>query len=206
MLPHHVRSLFAVIALLAIIGCVSHDSHVRPETSPATVQKQEADPVGQWLMGLEFSLAVAMNDAQNPILPDDDLISGFQKHRATFEQLHQMIVTDSKLHRVDVDWTDPRDSKDAGVPPERITQYRQLLQEVGCRRGFCAYPGRPGMYFISGAQGMVVSSLTKGYCYFEGTPDFLVTNTATYRPKHSVDSYEVFRHIEGHWYVYFDSD
>jgi hypothetical protein len=149
---------------------------------------------------------LAVNNAQNPILPDEDLIAAFRKHRATFEQLQQMIAADSALHRVDDDWTDPTTPKDAGVSPERMAQYRQLLTEVGCRRGFCAYPGRPGIYFISAAQGTVVSSLTKGYYYFEATPPLLVTNTSAYSPENGVDSYEVFRPIEGHWYVYFQRD
>jgi hypothetical protein len=187
---------------MAAVGCTLHDYHRSTEGLATKVQKQEIDPIGERLLALEWSLLVAVNDAQNPILPDEDLIAEFQKHRATFEQLQQMIATDSTLHRVDNDWTDPS----PGVSPERIAQYRQLLQEVGCRRGFCAYPGRPGMYFISAAQGTVASSLTKGYYYFEGTPPLLVTNTSAYSPKNGVDSYEVFRPIEGHWYVYFESN
>jgi hypothetical protein len=198
--------MFIAVALVAAVGCVSHDYHHSTKGLATKVQKQETDPIREWFVTLEWSLLVAVNNAQNPILPDEDLIAAFRKHRATFEQLQQMIAADSALHRVDDDWTDPTTPKDAGVSPERMAQYRQLLTEVGCRRGFCAYPGRPGIYFISAAQGTVVSSLTKGYYYFEATPPLLVTNTSAYSPENGVDSYEVFRPIEGHWYVYFQRD
>jgi hypothetical protein len=137
---------------------------------------------------------------------DEGLIATFQKHRETFEKLHQMITADSNLHRVDYDWTDPGDPASVGVSPERIEEYRHLLQDVGCRRGFCAYPGRPGIYFISAAHGLVVGGGSQGFYYSERTPNPLVTNTAAYYPTQQPDSYTVFRHIDGHWYVYFEVD
>jgi hypothetical protein len=146
---------------------------------------------------------MAAEDAKNPILPDEDLMASFQKHRATFELLQQMIATDSKLHRVDEDWTDPRNPRDAGVTPSRIAEYRRLLTEVGCRRGFNAFTWHKGIYFILAAKGTVVNSQDQGYYYYEDTPSPVVTNTATYRAKQTADSYKAFRHIDGHWYVYY---
>ncbi len=152
----------------------------------------------------EFDRAIAAQDAKYPILSDAALIAAFDRHRATFEQLHEMIVSDSKLHRVDEDWTDPAVPAEAGVSPGRVAEYRRLLEAIECRRGFAAYPARPGIYFISGCHGLAVAGSTKGYCYLEAAPAASVTNTATWRPAHAGDDYEVFRHIEGHWYVYFD--
>jgi len=113
-----------------------------------------------------------------------------------------MIAADQSLHRVDEDWADPPDA----VSADRLDAYRRLLKDVGCRRGFCAYPGRPGVYFISAARGVVAGSTTQGYYYFEGVPPLLVTNTAAYTPKPDEYSYEVFRLIEGHWYIFYEVD
>jgi hypothetical protein len=178
---YHIRKLAIAFMMIVMVGCASK----------ATLEMSEAE---KW---------EAADEAKNPILPDEDLIAAFQQHRATFELLLRMIAADSKLHRVDCDWTDPQNPKDAGVSPERISEYRQLLDEVGCHRGFEVFPARPGIYFISAAQGTVVNSLTKGFYYFEGTPDTIVTNTETYIPKAQEYSFEIFRHIDGHWYVYF---
>jgi hypothetical protein len=191
---HHFCNLVITVAMICLMGCASHNK----QGSTAAIQNTDANDA--------FSRWIADQSAKYPMLSDEDLIAAFQKHRATFEQLRQMIATDSKLHRVDVDWTDPSDPKDAGVSTTRIIQYRQLLDESGCRRGFEASPAQPGIYFISSALGTVASSLTKGYYYSEEPPESVVTNTMTYSPTHPEDSYEVFRHIDGHWYIYFNKD
>ena len=137
---------------------------------------------------------------------DGNLIAVFQGHRAVFDQLLGMIKKDSGLCRVDCDWTAPTNPQDVGVNPERIKDYRQLLDEIHCHRGFEAFPARPGIHFISVTRGVVAGGLAKGFYYFEGTPDCLVTNTDTYRPKPNEYSYEIFRPIEGHWYIYLEVD
>jgi len=179
----HIRhALFGSMIILA--GCASHDQSAQ--------------------QAAEFSRIIAEGDANHPILPDDVLISAFQQHHSTFEELRQMIATDSKLHRVDEDWTDPKDPAEVGISPERIAEYRRLLAEVGCSRGFIAYPTRPGIYFISGARGLVVAGSTKGYCCLESALPLVVTNTETYSPPHAGDDFEVFRPIEGHWYIWYE--
>jgi hypothetical protein len=188
---HHIYNLAITTAMVCVIGCASQ----KKQSSPVTINNPDA--------GAAFLRLIAAEDAKNPILPDDDLIASFQKHRTTFEQLQQMIATDYKLHRVDEDWTDPRDAKDAGISPSRIAEYRRLLTEVGCRRGFDAFTWHKGIYFISAAQGTVVASQDQGYYYYEGTPDPVVTNTASYRAEQTLDSYKAYRHIDGHWYVYY---
>jgi hypothetical protein len=205
--------LFCALVLLA--GCASHQqpapapvltvtrqSRLGTSTSPP-LESQSMD-LRQWLMAAEFSFAIAAGDAQHPIWPDDLLIAAFRQHRSTFEELRQMILADSRLRRVDEDWTDPRDPTTIGVSPERIATYRRLFSEVGCGRGFGADP-TGGIDFISGSSGLVVAGASKGYCYLESPPSLTVTNTATYRPPHATEDYKVFRPIEGHWYLYFSS-
>ena len=180
--------------MVCLIGCTSRTKH----DAPAATQNPDA--------GAAFLKMVADEAAKNPILSDDVLIAQFQKHRVTFEQLQEMIATDSKLHRVDEDWTAPKDPSDAGVSPSRIAEYRQLLMEVGCRRGFETFPSHSGIYFISAAQGTVAASQDQGFYYCQSTPDPVVTNTASYRAEQTAASFKVYRHIDGHWYIYYARD
>jgi hypothetical protein len=185
------------------VPTVAPQSRLETATSPP-LESQTMD-LRQWLMAAEFSFAIAAGDAQHPIWPDDFLIAAFRQHRSTFEELRQMILADSRLRRVDEDWTDPRDPATIGISPERIAEYRRLFAEVGCGRGFAKYNWRPGIYFISAATGMAASGgYLKGYCFLQTAPVSIVTNTATYMPPHVADDYEIFRPIEGHWYIYFE--
>lgn len=142
---------------------------------------------------------------RNSVPSDEDLIATFHYRRAEFDRLLQMIIADTKLYRIDCDWTDPKEPIEAGVSPERIAEYRRLLDDVGCHRGFEAFQ-RQGIHFIAAARGLVTGGSSKGLYYFAGAPPLVVTNTATYSQKPQEYSYEVFRHIEGHWYVFFESD
>ncbi len=157
-------------------------------------------------MGTEFDLVIAAGDLKHPILSDNLLIDSFHHNRSTFAKLHEMITADSALHRVDEDWTDPANPAEIGISPDRIAEYRRLLVQVGCNRGFAAYPARPGIYFFSGTSGLSIAGSTKGYCYLEIAPNLVVSNTATYVPSDNSDSYRIYRPIEAHWYVYFERD
>jgi hypothetical protein len=136
---------------------------------------------------------------------DEALVQDFYRHREVFHDLVEMISSDKKLYRVDEDWTEPRDPSGVGVSKERIAQYRRLLRRIGCRRGFIAYPTRPGIFFVRSTKGLATGGASHGICYLEVPPVSVVTNALSYRPNHT-NSYEVFRHIEGRWYVYSEYD
>lgn len=146
-----------------------------------------------------FGRADLAEGAYHPILPDAALIASFHEHRSTFEQLRQMIETDSKLHRVREDRTDPKDPAEAGVSPERNAEYRRLLRVIGCPAGLVASPRRHEIYFDSGHYNLLIAAAKKGYCYLKNPPPSTVTSTSELRVG---DDEQVFRHIEGHWYIY----
>lgn len=154
-------------------------------------------------MAETFAAFIAANDAKYPILPDKDLIARFKNNQPTLNKLVAMIHEDPKLYRVDEDWTFPHNIKDADLSGQRLQQYRQLLHSINCDRGFAAYPTRPGIYFISGSTGLAVSGRTKGFYYNEHPPTNVVQKIDTYRPT-STRAGEVFRHIDGPWYIYMD--
>jgi hypothetical protein len=176
---------------LLMAGCASHEISPQQPANKATAK--------------DFEAAIAAMNARDHILSDKILIQKFQKNRSIFEKIRQMIATDPELHRVDEDWTDPKNPAEVGVSTERIAEYRRLLAKVGCRRGFDNYPASDGIYFISGTSGLAIAGTTKGYCYLESTPKSIVRNTETYKSPEADDEYTIFRPIEGHWYLYFES-
>jgi hypothetical protein len=135
--------------------------------------------------------------------PDDILLASFFKHRNEFEELHRMAAADTNLLRVDASRTDPPDAASAGVSPRRVATYRKLLNRVGCPGGLMAFPARPGIRFIASSRGLLNRGSSKGFCYLEPPPAETVTNTDTDKSLKS-GPYEVYRHIEGHWYLFFE--
>jgi hypothetical protein len=136
---------------------------------------------------------------------DESMLKQFENNRQDFERLIEMISSDKVLYRVDKDWTDPSDPKQVGISDQRIAEYRALLRKVGCSRGFIAYPTRPGIYFVVSARGLATGGASQGICHLDIAPESLVSNTTSYKPN-SADSYQVFRHIDGRWYIYFEYD
>jgi hypothetical protein len=189
--------MFLYIRIVLLFGTILLAGCVAGDKTPQQSSKDKESA--------EFDAAIAAMNAKKPILSDEILIRKFQRNRSTFEELRQMIVADSQLYRVDDDWTDPSNTATVGVSPKRIAEYRRLLAEVGCGRGFAHYPGVPGVEFISGTKGLAIAGESKGYCYFDSPPASVVMNTATYKPANNDEDYKVFRPIEGHWYIYFES-
>jgi len=156
-----------------------------------------------WLIILA---AVCLVGCEDRHASDDKLIATFNKHKSTLEKLRQMVANDSGLHRVDYYWTEPKDPATVGVSPARIKEYRDLLKSVGYRRGFMAWPTRPGVYFISSARGTGLGGGSdKGYCFLPSAPESVVTNTAVFRFG-AAETYRIYRHLEGGWYIYFRYD
>lgn len=71
-------------------------------------------------------------------------------------------------------------------------------------RGFEHFDGKPGIIFIASCVG-TMSGSTKGYYFSNVTPNPLVKDLDSYRPVPN-RGYEAYRHIEGSWYLIFESD
>ncbi len=134
---------------------------------------------------------------------DQQLLSNFARHKATFNELSRMALTDKNLSRVDYDWTDPSDTQKVGVSPERITKYRSLLESIGLHRGFSS-DGVHSIEFISYGQGSAMSSDEfKGYMYLMTPPKQVLSSLDRCQPDEK-NGVEAYRHIEGHWYLYYE--
>lgn len=132
---------------------------------------------------------------------DAVLLKTFRDKRATFEELLTMIQADRGLERVADSWTHPDPPR---ISPERLSKYRQNLKSIGCDQGFEHFTGKPGIIFIASSVG-TMSGSTKGYYYNEAVPNALVKDLDFFRSQ-TGRSYEVFRHIEGSWYLIYQND
>lgn len=134
---------------------------------------------------------------------DRQLLDNFKRHRATFNELAQMTQIDKSLARVDYNWTDPSDPQKIGVSPARIARYRSLLESVGLHRGFYTH-GLADTEFIAYGQGSAMSSDTfKGYMYLATPPKLVLRSLDECQPD-AKNGTEAYRHIEGHWYLYYE--
>lgn len=150
---------------------------------------------------------------------DTTLIERFEKHRAEFEALRQMVQSDQGLVRVDDTWTKPEDPTTIGVTAARIADYRARFRALGIPRGFQAYGGPDHILFLAWVQGITVAGSAKGYAWCEKTPDDVVpdldaaweANHQEYLKKNRQQSnhwekhLDLYRHIEGKWYLHFQN-
>jgi hypothetical protein len=150
---------------------------------------------------------------------DQSIIANFQKHREDFEKLTEMVIHDMKLKRLDMTWSAPADPSTIGITPERVAEYRRIFRELGIRRGFSAYGDRSIIHFVAHAEGLSVAGHAKSYTWCDSTPEELVDSIDRFRIEkseeyrqyleHKTKSFQkhrnVFRHIEGNWYLEYDS-
>lgn len=131
---------------------------------------------------------------------DEIMLAHFAKNRASFETLQQMAIKDSKLNRVDDNWTDPENPEEIGVSVERIRTYRELCLKAGIPRGFNQYSRHPGIEFNYWLQGSIVSdSHTKGFLYATKPPKPI------FKTLNTLGSHQNgFRHIQGNWYLFYE--
>lgn len=135
---------------------------------------------------------------------DREMLTHFQRHRATFDHLAGMVQADKRLKRVDYNWTDPADPRQVGVSPARISEYRRLLDSAGVHRGFEVWDRSEGVKFLYWGQGSAISSDTdKGFAYLTKPPKRTLASLDACGPdkKNGVLAY---RHIEGNWYLFYE--
>ncbi|PYK29213.1 MAG: hypothetical protein DME57_11240 [Verrucomicrobia bacterium] len=136
--------------------------------------------------------------------PDQQLLTNYEKHEATLNQLVEMVKKDKGLTRVDTDWTDPQDPTTIGVSTERINEYRRLLREVRVPRGFSAWSQAEIDFLYWGIGSAVSDDVTKGYAYLESAPQNLAESLDGYKRPPTRDVVKVYRHIRGNWYLFYE--
>jgi hypothetical protein len=132
---------------------------------------------------------------------DAQMIRNFQNHRTQYEQLLQMIQTDSGLERVGtLAGNSPENPATVGVDEARLQQYATTLKQLhvqSLERGGDSHQ----FLFTTHSYGLVTSGTAKGYYYSEQAPSPLVQDT----DKASGEEGKFYRRIEGNWYVWYEA-
>jgi hypothetical protein len=134
---------------------------------------------------------------------DKELLDNFQAHKAEFDQLLQMFLSDKGLGRVAYDFTRPGDPQTVGVTTDRLKEYRRRFDKLELSAGIEGYDGKDIVWLHSSTQGLAVSGSGKGYAYLRKPPEMQVQDLDKYWSKDG-RSFTAFRHIEGNWYLYFN--
>lgn len=156
----------------------------------------------QQTQSLMFLLAMMSQDI--PHARDQEMIENFELYKQDFERLRSMILEDSRLERVDMDWTSPADPASAGVTLDRIETYRELCRRIGVRRGIEAFdPTRRRIHFLASTQGLSISGSCKGYAWL-ADPPMQLEGSLDGLLERAQNSFTAYRHLEGGWFLYLD--
>jgi hypothetical protein len=134
---------------------------------------------------------------------DQEMMARFERRQATLTRLVSMMQSDRVLASVSGGWVEPSDSLSVGVPQSRVRQYWSLLKGAELR-SVSADDGRGNIEFVAWGIGNALSSdSTKGYVYCEKVPARLLPTLDGYQPQEQ-DDVVVYRHIRGHWYLFYE--
>jgi hypothetical protein len=141
---------------------------------------------------------------------DAVLIERFNHKRAAFDELHMMFLADSSLGRIAPNFTRPANffsgRPQAETPPllpKRRARYRELFRDLGLKAGVEGYDGKEQVFFHASTRGLGISGSSKGYAFCRSTPQIVVVDLDSYRPR-GVRSFTAFRSIGQNWYLYFE--
>lgn len=81
-------------------------------------------------IGLPLALTASVFGPGASTPSDAAMIAHWEKHRATLDQITDMLRRDPALNRLGLTWSDPVDPERAHVPAPRIADYRDLMREA----------------------------------------------------------------------------
>src|SRR5512145_140144 len=81
-------------------------------------------------IGLPLALTASVFAPGAPTPSDAAMVAHWEKHRATLDQITDMLRRDPALNRLGLTWSDPDDPERAHVPAARIADYRDLMREA----------------------------------------------------------------------------
>lgn len=104
-------------------------------------------------IGLPLALTASVFGPSASTPSDTAMIAHWATHRATLDQITDMLRRDPALNRLGLTWSDPDDPERAHVPAARIADYRDLMREasiISVSRGhrsvqFLFYKGGPSV-------------------------------------------------------------
>lgn len=135
---------------------------------------------------------------------DNALLRQFQRHRATLDRIVQMAQADKWLGRVGPNWIEQDGPQHTAISPARLREYRRLLDSADVRNGFQICDRATEINFYCWSEGAEFGTDTdKGFAYLAKPPAHTLSSLDGYDP--GGESVVVaYRHITGHWYLYYD--
>lgn len=132
---------------------------------------------------------------------DERLIDNYYQHKNEFGQLAQMLLGEKYLLVIF-----PAGEGKCQIAGQKLLlasensrcqQYVRFFNTLGLD---WAYSGRDPLMLTVSNSGLTVSGSSKGYCYSTDPPGEIVDDTDANPPYEGI----VFRHIDGHWYIFLE--
>jgi hypothetical protein len=147
-----------------------------------------------------------------PRAPSDaSIIDRFTAHRADFSKLLEMFRADGINGRLDC--KGPPDDAVRGaqaVSEQRRAEYVRIFQTIGCDAAAYYYPSNGRAAFSLWSVGMLFAGQGKSIMFIpNGPPEPVVATTDNYRwtqKDHMRGNVEMYRHIDGPWYLQYDAN
>jgi len=135
---------------------------------------------------------------------DQELLANFQRHRPALNQLLLMAQADKGLSSVSDGWTVPDNLATAGVSQGRVDHYHQLLKIAGLQ-DCSADEGHQDVTLTAWGIGDALSSdEMKGYAFLVKPPQTALNTLDSSQPEDHRFGVEVYRHIQGNWYLFYE--
>jgi hypothetical protein len=139
-----------------------------------------------------------------------NLINNFNQHRATFEQLKDMLIADNDLRRV-ANWgveTTQGISKppNGNFPLDRYNQYLALLKQVGGAIAYRKEGAHPNPSIGVWGSGFAGDTKHVGIRWMDQNPTNQIANLDDHieQRMHGEEWRVVYIHIDGNWYLWTD--
>jgi len=165
---------------------------------------------------LFLSLVVALCGSFVLVLPSNRppkekrLLENFYAHRAAFERLRDMLISDEKVRavytRFGVETTEsglPQVPSKVNFPATRYSEYRALLEQIGGTEVFRAGQDNSTICISVWAGGFGGDTRHVDNCWLAMPPANKVNSLSEFY-KTPKPRRPVFRHIDGNWYLWAD--
>jgi len=104
---------------------------------------------------------------------DHEMMAHWKQHRATLDQITEMLRSDPALNRLGLTWSDPDDPARAHVPAERIADYRDLMREASI---ISVSRGHRSVQFLFHSSQSPVGRFNKSFVRGEASPRAEIIN------------------------------
>lgn len=158
---------------------------------------------------LTFAILM-LKDSNNPNSPfhfhpsDEKLISNFYEHEDEFDQLAKMLISENYIEVIFPDSSNCQISNQRMIKSTdslSCANFIKIFQVLGLHWAFTKlHTGNENLWLAVSYTGLSVSGSSKGYYY---SSESLQPTVIVFEDTEKAKGQEVFRHIQGNWYIFF---